>query len=108
SISIAPRASDTAGSFTITLAGRSAPPERWRRYSSEEKPLSWAICSARTSATSVPSASDSHRGVTPSMPEGTGAVAAFVIEDPVTYLTYNKQHNCRVSNMQGCLHPPVG
>jgi hypothetical protein len=42
---MAPRASDTAGSLTITVDGVPALSMMWTRYSSEENPLSWAICS---------------------------------------------------------------
>ena len=71
-----PRASDTAGSLTITLVGTPSP-DRCARYSCDEKPLSSAICSTRTSVTVAPSsAAVSHCGVTPSMPDGTPAAVA--------------------------------
>ena len=58
------------GSLTITVGGRPGSPLSCSRYSSDEKPLSWAICSARTAVTaacpagsSARSASVSHSGV---------------------------------------------
>src|ERR1700681_1502959 len=76
---MAPRASDWAGSLTITLDGAPSP-VRCNRYSNEEKPLSTAICSARTPVTVAPSIRVSHLPSSSSTVEGTTAVAEVTVD----------------------------
>src|ERR1700736_5350910 len=80
---MAPRASDSAGSLTITLDGATSP-VRCNRYSNEEKPLPTAICSARTPVTVAPSTRVSHLPSSSSTVEGTTAVADITIDPAQT------------------------
>src|ERR1700692_3064500 len=79
-MSMAIRASDWAGSFAMTLPGTLASPVRCNRYSNEEKPLSTAICSARTPVTVAPSTRVSHLPSSSSTVEGTSAVAEVTVD----------------------------
>src|SRR3984893_18399042 len=83
-MSMAPRASDWAGSFAMTLLGTLASPVRCNRYSTDEKPLSTAICSTRTPVTAAPSTRVSHLASSSSMVEGTSAVAEVTVDPPQT------------------------
>jgi hypothetical protein len=87
-MSIAHRASDWAGSLTITVDGTPGWPVRWSRYSNDENPVSCAICSTRMAlmaigsraTPSARSASLSHPAVTSSIVRGTRASASVTIE----------------------------
>src|ERR1700676_3500775 len=93
---MAPRAADWAGSLTITLDG-SPSPVRCNRYSNEEKPLSTAICSARTPVTVAPSTRVSHLPSSSSTMEGTSAVAEVTIDTPQTNDTEQRGSQTTVS-----------
>src|ERR1700730_18283259 len=80
---MATRASDWAGSLTITLDGATSP-VRCNRYSNDEKPLSPATCSARTPVPVAPSSRVSHLASSSSMVEGTSAVAEVTVDPPQT------------------------
>src|ERR1700730_16623724 len=83
-MSMAPRASDWAGSFAMTLPGTLASPVRCNRYNNDEKPLPTAICSARTPVTVAPSTRVSHLPSSSSTVEGTTAVADITIDPAQT------------------------
>src|SRR6202790_4421999 len=93
---MAPRAADWAGSLTITLDGAPSP-VRCNRYSNEEKPLSTAICSARTPVTVAPRTRVSHLASSSSTVEGTAAVAEITVDASQTNDTEQRGSQTTVS-----------
>src|ERR1700757_5036915 len=89
-MSITQRASDWAGSLTITVDGTPGAQARWSRYNKDENPVSWPICSTRTALIADHSGalSAGHSTllsqcvVTSSMPRGTRSPARLTIELP--------------------------